>query len=294
MKNSKLRIPSSLAAVMLLTACSPDVQVLEDTAPRGGPFTQALAKDYKVLASEAQANAEYQPAELYARQGLEASGGDVPGPIDPGSRDIPGVDIHDLAGAFSLLHAVKRQGVQKLLPEAVAAMQVNYDCWAKETSFGMADEAASCKAKFFESFQTIRDEMAAAEMAALEIAAVEGIVDIAPTGLEPEVPRVFMTFFENGSSHPGKDAAQVVAAAVESAAALGAQQILVLGYTDAPGSYKGNIHLSQLRAKAVKKLITDMGVPSDKVLALGQGSADPLVNTSGSDQSNRRVVIILR
>lgn len=69
--------------------------------------------------------------------------------------------------------------------------------------------------------------------------------------------------------------------------------ILVTGYTDSTGNDSINIPLSQNRANSVARYLIQKGVPSSRVNAEGQGSANPIASnsTEAGKQQNRRVEI---
>lgn len=79
-----------------------------------------------------------------------------------------------------------------------------------------------------------------------------------------------------------------------------AGNVVVRGYTDRLGSPAYNKRLSQQRADAVKAYLAGKGVPSDRVSAVGNGSADPVAECKQRMshtalvkclEPNRRVVI---
>ncbi|WP_297202369.1 OmpA family protein [uncultured Pluralibacter sp.] len=75
--------------------------------------------------------------------------------------------------------------------------------------------------------------------------------------------------------------------------------IKVTGYTDRLGSASYNNMLSAQRAEAIKDYLVAQGVERDKIMAVGMGANDPLVECSGNNQAqliaclspNRRVTI---
>jgi outer membrane protein OmpA-like peptidoglycan-associated protein len=71
--------------------------------------------------------------------------------------------------------------------------------------------------------------------------------------------------------------------------------LLIEGHTDSDGTSDYNLRLSELRAEAVRKILVDAGVGSDRVRALGFGEMRPRVpNTTASAKAqNRRVEIVI-
>ena len=65
---------------------------------------------------------------------------------------------------------------------------------------------------------------------------------------------------------------------------------LVSGHTDAVGSDEDNLSLSDRRAEAVARVLTDeFGVPSENLVTQGYGEQDPMIPTTEPEIRNRRV-----
>jgi outer membrane protein OmpA-like peptidoglycan-associated protein len=76
----------------------------------------------------------------------------------------------------------------------------------------------------------------------------------------------------------------------------GEPRVLVEGHTDSTGSDAVNEHLSQQRAEAVREyLIANKTLPSDKIVAVGYGSARPLESNATPEGRaiNRRIDVII-
>jgi outer membrane protein OmpA-like peptidoglycan-associated protein len=67
------------------------------------------------------------------------------------------------------------------------------------------------------------------------------------------------------------------------------------GYTDSVGSAESNLALSDRRAGAVRSALVRMGVPADRLSALGHGADSPVASndTPAGRQMNRRVEIVI-
>jgi outer membrane protein OmpA-like peptidoglycan-associated protein len=70
-------------------------------------------------------------------------------------------------------------------------------------------------------------------------------------------------------------------------------RIEVSGHTDSKGAYEHNVDLSQRRAEAVKKYLTDAGVASDRIETRGAGPNEPIDNnnTAAGRAENRRIEV---
>lgn len=264
---------AALATIFAVAGCTPDLNTLEKTTPTGGDaFTEALAEDYKILAEENKERgvSSYQDADMFARKGLGAAGGEMVQPIDPIKMEgIPANKIQELAQARAALAELFANGVDRSLPDLMAAAQVNFDCWVDEVSEGDNEAAGQCKADFDEALIRIHDALSVH-------------------------PELFLVFFNYGSSKIDPAGMEVLGAAAATFRDTGANEILVLGYTDLTGSAAANIRVSQQRANATKNALIAMGVPADRIVALGQGESNPLVDTNKADRENRRVEIIIR
>ncbi len=73
------------------------------------------------------------------------------------------------------------------------------------------------------------------------------------------------------------------------------QQIVIQGYTDSVGSSQYNKDLSERRARAVKQVFVDNGIPEDRLRVEGYGEQYPVASneTPQGRQLNRRVEIVV-
>ena len=71
--------------------------------------------------------------------------------------------------------------------------------------------------------------------------------------------------------------------------------IQISGYTDNTGNAQDNIVLSEARANAVKKYLTDKGIDNNRIIAKGYGSSNPKASndTAEGRAKNRRVEIMV-
>lgn len=71
--------------------------------------------------------------------------------------------------------------------------------------------------------------------------------------------------------------------------------ITIKGYTDNTGLYENNMALSQRRAEAVKTLMVQYGVASNRIKAIGKGPLNPIASndTEIGRAQNRRIEIIV-
>ena len=71
--------------------------------------------------------------------------------------------------------------------------------------------------------------------------------------------------------------------------------IQISGYTDNTGNAQDNIVLSEARANAVKKYLTDKGIDNKRIIAKGYGSNNPKASNDNAEgrAKNRRVEIMV-
>ncbi|TLM77391.1 DUF937 domain-containing protein [Microbulbifer harenosus] len=69
--------------------------------------------------------------------------------------------------------------------------------------------------------------------------------------------------------------------------------IAIEGHTDSDGDAGANQKLSESRAQAVMKMLTDAGIDASRVTAVGVGSANPVADNSTEEgkQKNRRIAV---
>jgi outer membrane protein OmpA-like peptidoglycan-associated protein len=73
------------------------------------------------------------------------------------------------------------------------------------------------------------------------------------------------------------------------------KRLLIEGYTDAIGSERYNVELSQRRAEAVKSALVSRGIDPARMVAEGYGKAYPVADNrdAGGRQMNRRVEVVV-
>jgi len=72
--------------------------------------------------------------------------------------------------------------------------------------------------------------------------------------------------------------------------------VVIQGHTDALGDHESNQDLSERRARAVENYLTNRGVDSGRMTALGFGESAPVASNSNASgrQRNRRVDVLLK
>ncbi len=125
-------------------------------------------------------------------------------------------------------------------------------------------------------------------------------VQVTNEGLRIElIDQVAGTFFEIGSSNPKESLRLAIQEIVKASSTL-ENDVIIEGHTDArpyPGGLAGysNWELSADRGNAVRRLMTTMGFPTERVTGVrAYAETMPLSGTDPLDARNRRVSILLQ
>lgn len=158
----------------------------------------------------------------------------------------------------------------------------------------MAERAAAERA----AAEKAAAERAAADKAAAQRAAAEAASKAPAT---PTYKTIFSdkpvtlegSSFASGSAKLNKSAGEQLDKVVEFAAARQDANLTVTGYTDDRGNAQGNLKLSAARAEAVKAYLVQHGVAADRIIAKGEGAANPIADnkTAEGRAKNRRVEV---
>ncbi|MDE2030156.1 MAG: OmpA family protein, partial [Alphaproteobacteria bacterium] len=109
------------------------------------------------------------------------------------------------------------------------------------------------------------------------------------------IPQSYMVFFDFDKSTLTPEAKRIIASAAKEYKNGHYVTITVTGHTDTVGTVAYNKKLSVRRAKAVKKYLAALGVPSKDVKAIGVGKNGLMVPTANGvrEAQNRRAEIVL-
>ena len=118
----------------------------------------------------------------------------------------------------------------------------------------------------------------------------------AALGAMPPAPKSYTVYFKTGSDDFTEESTAAVQQMLADMVGRPEPEVTVIGHTDLVGNDADNDVLSRQRAEKVKGMLVDLGIPADRITAVGRGSREPLVPTaSGVDEPrNRRVEVSLR
>lgn len=124
---------------------------------------------------------------------------------------------------------------------------------------------------------------------------VSGDFGAALTAL-PSLPASFLVYFVEGTDELNPEAKRTIDRAFADYAARPAPEITVVGHTDFLGSDRYNDRLSLQRARRVRDLLVQRGIPAKVIQVAGRGKREPLYPTPEgvAEPRNRRVEISVR
>lgn len=279
------RISVLVAAAALLGACTASLERLQETAPTGSAFTQALAKEYQAFAEfEAYEMFDWADQQHFADKGLRAAAGEVVPPEELADWDLPADKIDEMAAARSQLIGALNRGGRRLHPEDAAHAQAKFDCWVEQQEENhQPEDIEACQAEF---------EAALAKLLAALEPEPEPEPVAAPT--RPD-PITLMVFFDFDSATLNDGARAVVELARDRLADYDDGFIRLVGHTDTAGAAAYNMELSMSRAAAVRDALSEMGVDAGAMSIDARGESEPMVETPDGVRTpqNRRVTITL-
>jgi len=265
-----------LALIGLLAGCASDIEKIRGVEATGGtPFTQAMTEEYRQLVDTQTAEADWNDAGYFAREGLASAKGDIVLPEELGNWDLPPESIDELTAARGRLMRALDSGSRDSNPKASAHAQRLYACWVEELEELDTDKANACRDEFMKTM----DELEAK----------------APAGVEPNKYVVLFDFDKSNINAAGKAVIdQLLADAGK--AGLTNVHISATGHTDRAGTEAYNMALSLRRADAVREALINGGVAADAITVAGRGESEPAVPTADGvkEQANRRVEVILQ
>jgi OOP family OmpA-OmpF porin len=288
-----------LAAALALSACAGNglFDDLDQAQPVGGPFSQALFKDYSFLARsfgdvDTSASTAFDAeqssgdvsdsgssldvsdvANLYAQKALDAAKGNQVAPESPPDGDNDASAQHD-----RLLKDIEA-GTDKF-PEDAARAQVEYDCWILNRRVpSLRDAAQQCRAGLDAALGKLEQEL-----------------NPAPPPPPPAAPAAdFQVYFDFNSWNLSAEQLTVLQQAIAAARAGQQAHITIVGHTDTSGSTAYNQRLSVKRANVVEEALVDLGARREAIQTSGVGESDLQVQTPDGvkEPKNRRAVITL-
>lgn len=273
---------AAAAAVMLgLSACAGyELQSAKGLKPSGDAFSAALYKEYLTLAEMEFAEGDYMDSDEFAGRAIASANGKPPMPEALNARPIPANAQADLAAARGRLMTALDGGARTAKPGPAARAQASFDCWMQEQeeNFQPAD-IKWCRDRFEAAMAEIGTPAPKAE--------TKPLVTFAN----------FTVYFDFDKSNLTAETQSTLIDAANAADGMSATSVTVSGYADRSGPDAYNMRLSQRRAEAVAKELTNLiGAKAPKMTLQAFGETQNLVNTPDGvkEAKNRRVQIEIR
>lgn len=269
-----------------------NVDKLHILSPIGSPFTQALAVEYKNLATFEHNNMiDHSDANLFALKGIAAANGKniLPETID--NWKVPQQNIAALTQARARLMLALNTGARERAPIEAAKAQASYDCWIEEQEENFQDnQIASCKRNFDLVIKALETKVSSITAGLQKATPVQTQKD--NSGFTPKY-RIFFDLNKTSLNIQSNEIIQIVAHKLKALPDLKAE---IIGYTDRSGSIAYNKKLAKKRAESVKTALLKHGVSATQIITISRGEENNFVSTQDgkTESGNRRVEIILK
>jgi OOP family OmpA-OmpF porin len=299
-----LRLLPVLALASTLAACGSTTisEELNGASPVGGPFSQALYKDYSYLArsfgdaAEVSTSSAFDAggslslsgtsndvsdlAQAYADKALAAAKGDevLPESAPEGDAD---------AEALRLRLLRNLEDGRGKAPEDAARAQADFDCWLMNgRTDGQQSAAQACRRSLDSSLARLERDLNPAPAPAPAPA---------PVAAASAPAANFNVYFDWDSWTLTAEDLTTIQEAINAARSGRQSSISIVGHTDTSGSPAFNQGLSVRRANVVKDVMVQMGARPESIQTSGVGEGDLAVATGDGvkEAKNRRSVITL-
>ena len=285
-----------VAGALSLAACGLQLEKAERMNAQGSSFNVNLYGGYVELSRSEFNEGDYRDSDRFALAALDAGAGagNPPQPAKIASRQLPENKVGELTEARAKLMAVLDNPVSRTeMPEDTATAQIMFDCWMQEQEENFqADDIARCRSGFSEKIATLEDALRP------KVVAVQPKVAKTPppkvAKALPPKPIEFVVYFDFDKAKLNPSAIAVLSDAKVAVKKMGGT-VSVSGFTDTAGKASYNKMLSELRADAVAKAISAVGVSADAISTKAFGQTNLAVPTPDGVRkaANRRVLIIV-
>lgn len=271
----------AVTIVAMLAGCAGlELEKAEKQSPVGSAFQNDLYAGYIDLSSSEYAEGDYRDSDYFALKAMTAGMGEVVQPTMIESRNVPSDKEGMLTTSRQRLMAAMAAGAADKAPADAARAQVMFDCWMQEQEENFQPEdIEGCRSGFYEAL-----DMAEKAVAPKPVAA-------APAPPPPPEAQTFVLYFGTDGDELDK-ASQAVLSRVRAAASkIDGAKITVAGFTDAEGTSKYNLGLSDRRAETVALALADAAAQKIDTISFGQYNQAVPTADGVEEPLNRRVEI---
>ncbi len=247
-----------------------DLDAVREMQPHGPAFVQVLRAGYIENMDYQRAQLDYGDLRHFGRKAVAAAEGVNVLPDELALRKLDDASAEELAAARARLMDAFDRDARRLAPIAAGRAQTAFDCWLEGAEYGSA-RAAECKARFMTAMAAVDDALA--------------------SGIE----NVYIVFFAWDRAEITPVARKILSQVAEDYKAGKATRLILAGHADRSGPAAYNLELSKRRARAVAKVLTELGVPDTAMELHWYGETRPRVPTPDGvrEPQNRRVEISL-
>ncbi len=280
-----LRITSVALLGLVLVGCDLPGTKLEKAQrvdPDGSTFNRNLYQGYIDLASSEYNEGDYTDSDNFAVRAMQSGTGGTVAPEEISARRLPKDKVGELTSARQRLVGTLSKGAAEKVPSEAALAQTGFDCWMQEQEENFQpDDIEACRSRFFAALEYIEDALKPKPIAK----------KVEPPAAPPPEAQTFVLYFGTDGNELDK-ASQAVLSRVRAAASkIDGAKITVAGFTDAEGTSKYNLGLSDRRAETVALALADAAAQKIDTISFGQYNQAVPTADGVEEPLNRRVEI---
>ena len=280
-----LRITSVALLGLVLVGCDLPGTKLEKAQrvdPDGSTFNRNLYQGYIDLASSEYDEGDYTDSDNFAVRAMQSGTGGTVAPEEISARRLPKDKVGELTSARQRLVGTLSKGAAEKVPAETAQAQTGFDCWMQEQEENFQpDDIEACRSRFFAALEYIEDALKPKPVAK----------KVEPPAAPPPEAQTFVLYFGTDGDELDK-ASQAVLSRVRAAASkIDGAKITVAGFTDAEGTSKYNLGLSDRRAETVALALADAAAQKIDTISFGQYNQAVSTADGVEEPLNRRVEI---
>lgn len=272
----------SVVVSLILASCSyfPQLSDEERNSVLSDPFKERLRQGYLFHADWEKEQGDNDDAGHYRYKVKSLVNGLSIDPEGLSARKIPTDNLNELADARNKLATAFAKNAKTIVPVLAADAQVAFDCWVEQQEENFQPEhIAACRKDFMLAAEAMADALKPKEIPVPELV----------------MPDPYIVFFDFDKDKIRDSARQVLDGVAEAIVEFTPSRVIIEGHADTVGTNDYNKKLSERRAKAVAKVLTEKGVYEGLLEVKALGEDAPMVPTKDGvkEEKNRYGRIIL-